>query len=245
MIVLRINWNLDLRSPRPRCLDRDKPAWQAKRRELFSRYTLPSLLAQTEPDWQAWLRCDPALEHLTAPMAADLAGIDRRVRVVYDTPAAMAELAIHHDRVTVGRIDSDDMLHPGALARWSSESPGLVQFGHGYALDHGTGRLYEWNHPSSPFIAEIGWRITESSRIGLTGLPGLGGNHGQVYEVARRIDDARWYLVVVHGINICNSLRARWCNRELLGKERAAVLAEFGIADNHQSSIVDRNVHSR
>lgn len=224
MIVLRINWNVSL-GRRAKDDRRTRLWWQRRRWDLFRRYTLPSLQAQSCGDWQAWLRCDPELSRLTEPMARVLERTEPRCRVVYDTPAAAAELAAARpDPLIFGRLDSDDLLHPQALARWSAESPGLVQFGFGYALDHATGRLFEWNHPSAPFIARVGdWRMLHK------GLPHLGGNHGRAHRIARRIDDGRWYMVVLHGGNLCNVLRAPWLGPQLIDEHRSAVLAEFGM----------------
>jgi len=223
MILLRINWNVPILA-RPNDTRRESPGWQRQRWDLFSRFVLPSLQRQTLTDWQAWLRCDPALRRLTDPMARRLR--DPRVRLIYDTPAACAVLAAQDPlRLVVGRLDSDDLLHPGALARWNQETePGLIQFGHGYALHLPSGRLYEWNHPSAPFIAHVG-----DGRLVAEALPNFGGNHGKVHLKARRIDDARWYMVLLHGTNLCNRLRESWRRRQLTGRERVTVLREFGV----------------
>jgi hypothetical protein len=227
MIVLRINWNVHLTGPAADENRRCDPAWHAQRRDLFLRYTLPSLQRQTEPDWQAWLRYDPALANLTDPLRVELR--EPRVRFICDTPAAIRELARTGPRHLVfGRLDSDDLLHPGALARWSREPPGLVQFAYGYALDVRTGRLYEWDHPSSPFIARVG----DASMLA-GDLPDLGGDHGRVHEIARRIADRRWYMVLLHETNLCNRIDRPWCRREVRGQEKHDLLRDFAISDCH------------
>lgn len=227
MIILRCNWNLDYYW-RPDGVARDD-AWQAYRERIFKQYTLASLQRQTHDDWQVWLRCDITHMPTTELMRCRLG--DNRVRTLYHIHSwAMEkakELWANQERVIFGRIDSDDMLHPEALARLAQETePGLVQFGFGYALDLTTGRLYEWNHPSSPFIAEID--ALDTMRYG---MPELGGNHGRVHRYARRIDDRRWYMVTVHGDNVCNRLPSRWSGAEIDGTERDRVLAEFGVTE--------------
>jgi len=223
MIFLRIHWDL-LLGGRSKDERRKTAEWQAYRLDLFKRFTLPSLQAQSVKDWRAWLRCDPALEPLHGPLR-ELSATDSRVQIVYDANRkAQDAAASRYDKVVFGRIDSDDMLHPEALARWQVEHHGLVQFGDGYGYDPRSGNLLEWNHPSSPFIAEVGdWTILER------GMPGLGGNHGQVYKLAKRIDDARWYMVICHGDNVCNRSGGAWCGRTIEGDERLAVLKTYNI----------------
>ena len=224
MIILRIHWDL-LLGGRSKDERRKTAEWQAYRLDLFKRFTLPSLQAQTAVDWRAWLRCDPELVHLHGPLREMAAG-DARIQIVYNANSEAVLTATERPgRVVFGRIDSDDMLRPDALARWEMEGPGLVQFGDGYGLDPRTGSLWEWNHPSSPFIAEVGdWKMLGH------GMPGLGGNHGQVHKIARRIDDARWYMVLCHGDNVCNRAGGAWCGRPLDGDERDEVLKTFGLA---------------
>lgn len=226
MIIIRVNWNLDyhwrLNSRR-----RESSQWQADRERLFQCTALASLQRQIHQQWRLWLRCDPALHHLTddMPMRCE----DKRVSVTYDIDHTARQCAERYgsdpEGVIFGRLDSDDMLHPGALARWNQEtSPGLIQFGDGYALELPGGRLFEWNHPSSPFIAEIA-----AQRSMRAGVPDLGGNHGQVHQLARSISDRRWYIVTLHGGNVCNSADSRWCGPELTGPARHQVLKEFQV----------------
>lgn len=225
MILLRCNWNLDYywRAGSERRRD---VGWQDARERIFCDYTLPSLQRQTAADWQCWLRCDLDLAPLTRGMEDRLA--EHRVSVEYDIRArsirwARQQWASGSERIIFARIDSDDMLHPEALARLEAETePGLVQFGDGYAWDIREGRLYEWNHPSSPFIAEID--ALETMRYG---CPELGGHHGRVHQFARRIDDKRYYMVMLHDGNVCNGTGSRWLGRELTGVELARVWAEF------------------
>jgi hypothetical protein len=223
MIVVRINWNIPLTGPARNDALRHDPDWPAVRWDLFSRYTLPSLQAQTEPSWQAWLCYDPAIRDPIVDHVRFLA--EPRVRMVHDLPAAARSLAASPPEPLIFmRLDSDDLLHPGALARLCAELPGLVQFGYGYMVHLPGGDVYEWNHPSGPFIARIG-----DSGMCLAGQPDLGGNHMQVRKLARRIADRRWYTVLVHGRNLCNTTERPWVGRQLAGKDRDRVLDEFGV----------------
>ena len=231
LTILRINWDLFLDGP---CAQNDKrlsAEWQAMRLKLFARYTLPSLMRQTHGNWRAWIRCDHELLALHGALH-DLANCDARLRIVYDSDASARDLATHpgpqYDRILFGRIDSDDMLRPDALARWIREAQATgseyVQFGDGYALDPASGRLWEWNHFSPAVLARVCTREQFAQ-----GMPEQGGNHGKVHEFARRVDDGRYYCVTVHGDNLCNKPDSRWVGMEITGPQRTRVLAEFGL----------------
>lgn len=231
LTILRINHDLFLDGPCAKNDKRLRSEWQAYRRSLLRLYTLPSLLAQTHGNWRAWIRCDPDLLDLHGPLH-DLAAMDPRIRIVYDGDAAARDLATHpgdqYDRILYGRIDSDDMLHPRAIERWIREVEATgceyVQMGDGYALQPDTGRLWEWNHFSPAVLARVCARAQFAA-----GLPEQGGNHGKVHEFARRCSDGRWYLVTVHGDNLCNKPNSRWVGREITGPDRERAMREFGL----------------
>jgi len=239
LTILRINWDLFLTGPCAKNDKRLRPEWQAHRLNLFTTYTLPSLIRQTMPNWRAWICCDPDLWPLHGPLADACAG-DVRCRIVYDTTVAardVCEYFPHAQPVLYGRIDSDDMFHPKALARWEAEAARLdrgqefLQFGDGYGIEvttNGeparplTGRIYEWNHFSAAVLARV-CRVADFAG----GPPDLGGNHGKVHEFARRIDDGRYYAIALHGDNLCNQVRSRWVGPEVTGVRLAVVKKEF------------------
>jgi hypothetical protein len=206
MTYLKIRWNVKLYPDGKKGSEkRVCETWQNKRWEMFKNFTMRSLEGQKDQDWQVWLQCDKQLRYLTRDMEKHLKG--SRIKVVYDLKSVCKKVVDKKPKsVIFGRLDSDDMLHEGAVARWAEEkTPGLLQFGFGYVLDFNDGRMREWNHKSASVIARIGdWKMFAK------GVPDLGGVHTWVYKIARRINDFRWYAIGVHGLNLSNNIDTKY-----------------------------------
>lgn len=115
-------------------------AWVARRMELFRRYCLPSMQAQTQPafQWRLYVHkdFDPAV-------ADELRSCDPRIDVTTDERSPLPPTAA--EVVISTRLDSDDALHATALAtieryrsdfldtdRWRQ----MVRLRLGYHVDH-------------------------------------------------------------------------------------------------------------
>lgn len=197
-VLLRVRWDkpwTDVQG-RDRFPERKTAAWQHHRRQLWHRYTLPSLVAQTHTDWEAVLLCDidNRAHH------AELHG--PRCRVVYGGLGATDE------DVLLMRIDSDDILAPEALATLVQAAADLgdktyAQLDTGVAYHVATDTLYQWANPSPPFYGRV-------VRAGST-LPGLG-HHAQVRPECKVIQtDDPMFCVVLHDTNISNCRERAWC----------------------------------
>lgn len=131
------------------CVFRDAtadPAWVARRVELFERYAVPSMRAQTFPDW-TWLvyvheGFDPAI-------AARLEALDARIRVSRDpiTPMPPGFTGI----LATTRLDSDDGYHERAMRvvheyalRFAAGAARTQLLGlrRGYWMDHDRAEAY-------------------------------------------------------------------------------------------------------
>ena len=218
--IIRIRW--DRIWPGPNGEDRF-PArltadWQARRWQLFTSYTLPSLFRLESPDWEAWLLADATNQRFHPAVA------DNRIRFVYDEDSAARALAAP---IFLMRIDSDDMLSPDALGRLLDPTlrQKYAQLGTGVAWCEATQTFHRWINPSPPFYG----RRVEAAELSM-GLPGLG-HHGHARAES---DFIEWveplFCVVLHGANISNSTERAWFDPEALtGAARDVCRRRFGL----------------
>ncbi len=148
-LLVRSYMNEDWPAGRKRYLD---PAWLRYRVQVYLTYTVPSLLRQTDPDFQIWLDCRPGSEGELAPYreAFEQVGVrvtfDRGARFLNALPGSPAE-------VLVTRLDSDDCYAPDAvesIKRLHGERR-ATQFTDGYIFIARTRQAYAMRHRSPPF----------------------------------------------------------------------------------------------
>ena len=236
-VVWSIRWNLPW-DAKPgsdkseRAPERKTREWNDSRINLYERFCQPGLVAQTYGDFEVWLKCDPELKHLTESMSL----ADDRFSVVYmpDIHDKARQKAAEwekegYDKILVCRIDSDDCLHESATADMvkATESMGdkeFVQLDQGLAYDLATKVLRDWDNPSPPFIG----RPVSSLEVIKNGMP-PNFHHGKVRPRCKTIRGQWYYLVICHGANVCNKIRASWAGRELMGDEKVKALNGFRI----------------
>lgn len=122
------------------------PEWVQRRLDLFRRYCLPSLQAQTVQDWTWRLYVHDGFDPADAQALLEM---DRRIVVTADpqSPLTPGETS---DLILSTRVDSDDGLAPGLLERARqvasrldvSQRPAVIQFGSGYYVHHQQRRAY-------------------------------------------------------------------------------------------------------
>ncbi len=191
--------------------------WLESRFEMLKRITLPSLQAQTLPEFDWAILTDPELERDVAGLFRDVATPGRASIVpVGSTEPTVSEEATEslrrgRDRFLVVRLDSDDALAPDALerivaaSRTLGDDEGLINLPSGVVLDWETGRAWKRRFREryqGPFYA-----LTHSNRDRVLFS---GGDHRQARE-GRRIavvPDVSW-LQTVHPGNIDNRLPGR------------------------------------
>lgn len=83
--------------------------WVRKRLDYFHKYTLQSMLNQTEQDFDIWVLCGICHRDITSKY-----NWHPRVKVIYDW-AKQNISKIKDDYLTIARIDSDDLFHKDAL----------------------------------------------------------------------------------------------------------------------------------
>lgn len=117
-------------------------SWIASRWELFERYCLPSVKAQTFAGFVWWIYvhqgCDPAV-------AQRLCGYDHRINVMHTDYRSLPGLG--SGPVVTVRLDSDDALSATALERIVAAAQNrkratLIDLPSGYHVSHGKQRAY-------------------------------------------------------------------------------------------------------
>jgi hypothetical protein len=206
------------------------PRWQARRRELFERYCLPSVARQTVRDF-TWL----FFVYRKLMSKADLEWFqaqDERLRIVFvDDPEssgvpeareAVTRLASKEDWIITTRLDSDDVLHRDHLRKVRVDFTGerkVVEFSQGYYYDILVDDLREVRERQNAFVSVL------EPREGLkTAWAWPHHKIGEENEILY-LDEAGW-IALVHDQNTTTYL---WGDPVAAGRKRA-VLEEFGVA---------------
>lgn len=204
--------------------ERDDSDWYTERFRLWSRYTYPSLLAQTYEDFEAWIIAVADRKEHAQRMRAFMP--DPRFRLVYD-PAEAAGKIRGFDRYVVARIDTDDIYHRDVLRLYVINSADMgdkthIQLADGYLFYEASGQLWDFKNSSPAFFCKvIGPAWCEN------GKPHLG-HHGRIAPVSKRLHGKR-FVVVCHGGNLKNRPRRGRLGKEYAGAERKTIFKEFGI----------------
>lgn len=239
--IVIVQWNLPVggkHAARAEAMRRSR-AWHDTRLALWQRWTLPSLLRQTCPDFEVWLLCDidPSLAWQVRELEATLpdhggAIAGPRFRAVTDW-AGQASL-VHGDGgpVTICRLDSDDMAHPllvGLLDSCGSAAVATgrryVQAAEGYILDVGTRRLRRFVNPSPAFFAGV--FSSAECVAGLPCGPDVCINHSRVAREALRLVGVPLFCVTLSGTNI--SRQAAWAGDLVEGPELERARKDYGL----------------
>jgi len=199
LIVTRFNLRVEGELP-----DRE---WMDHRWDLFDRFTYPSVMAQTNPNfkWVVLFSADTASE--------DLAKIetytDPRFRPAFIARYEWARRAAITSNIEgkpshliMSRLDNDDAIHEDYIEKVQAEFKGqelaFINFPRGYVWDDIYSRLLIIRIPSNPFISWIqkrkGFRLPYSI------------NHRKVSKHGPLIDveaPPAW-LIVAHGRNRLN-----------------------------------------
>jgi hypothetical protein len=226
---LLTRWNL------PGCLSHSSlelvthPRWQARRRELFERYCLPSVARQTVRDF-TWL----FFVYPAAMSEADLEWFraqDERLQIVsVEDPAssgvpeaceAVTRLAADDEWIITTRLDSDDVLHPEHLRRVRVSTCGdrkVVEFEQGFYYDILRDEIRHVRETQNAFVSVLepaervrtawGW---EHHKIG---------DENEIFYL-----DGPGWIALVHDQNTTTYL---WGD-PVWASHKRAVLREFGV----------------
>jgi hypothetical protein len=206
------------------------PRWQARRRELFRRYCLPSVARQSARDFTWLFFVYPkvmAREDMEWMQAQDerlgLVSVeDPESSGVPEAQEAVSRLASDEDWVITTRLDSDDILHRDHLRKVRVDFTGerkVVEFSQGYYYDILVDDLREVRERQNAFVSVL------EPREGLkTAWAWPHHKVGEENEILY-LDEAGW-IALVHDQNTTTYL---WGDPVAAGRKRA-VLEEFGVA---------------
>jgi hypothetical protein len=194
---------------------RNRPGWLAERFDLFERYCLPSIAAQTSAafDWIIYFdenTPEPFRERIAACQQAFAfhayftglfpgSGWARSVREV---------LGIDSGLLLTTRLDNDDALASDFVERLHAAvvagglAPGSWNFTNGFVV--GSSRAYALAHPANAFFSWL-----EPAGPAMRTAPSIMhldiADHGPVFQIA---GPGAW-AQMVHGGNVSNKLRGR------------------------------------
>lgn len=210
-------------------------AWLARRFDLFERYCLPSLMAQTDQEFLWFV----FFSHRTPqPFMDRIRGIQERFPPF--VPCFLQDFEQQGARyrseveqrlgpedafVITGRIDNDDAFHRTFVERlrkeFRSSDDEYVNFTRGLQLDAERGVLVDVRRPSNAFVVRM-----ERVRNGSVGtVLEVMHHHAQDTGLLRNVEAEPLWLQLIHGANMENGLRSA---RVRFGVD---LRAEFGIVD--------------
>jgi hypothetical protein len=184
--------------------------WLDHRFDLFERFCLPSVAAQTCRDFRWLVFFDPD----TPPHARERVERCRSAfpfEAVFTTDSALIDEVRARAGATgtlvTTRLDNDDSLHREALARVQARLPvrelSLVNFREGYYA--GPSRLVRVRHPCNMFISMLEPAGPEPFRTVWCREHGRLGELGPVHQ----IDDIPGWMARIHDRNLSNALPER------------------------------------
>lgn len=187
-------------------------SWLDRRLHLFERLALPAIRGQ---DYQDFLWILLASDETPEPYRARMLSYAESDRVVVQFVGEYSEALpgkIVREYITPGikslltsRIDNDDVVSPEFLGRLRVEAGNhsccFINWDRGYRYDLRTGRLYEYDHDSNPFIS-----LLEPLSEGSAPLTVLGLSHTTASSrfPIHHIVGARSWVQVLHEGNMSN-----------------------------------------
>lgn len=186
------------------------PRWLERRLELFRLFCLPSVLAQSAPEFRWLVFIDPETPERWRRELRSLSGDGRLIPAEApdgsqaDFQAAVAgRLSPDATHVITTRVDSDDGLALDSVERvqgaFSGQDCQFLRFGTGFVLDGA--KLYLIEREDGPFVSLV------ERAAGLRTV--LCGHHEFLREVGpvRFLEGPPAWLQVVHGGNLKNRRR--------------------------------------
>jgi hypothetical protein len=199
------------------------PEWLEERFDLFERFCLPSIVAQTCQDFTWIVKYDGKgtpqkfinrlLEHEAA-----VPNMRLEPRAISFRMAIARILGERRCRLLTTRLDNDDAFHRTALERVQREAGDdgveFLNFPFGYSLSYPEGEVRLFEYHSNPFVSLV------EDYTGEEPLTACCTSSGQVSEVAplRQLDPEPSWIQVVHGRNAVNILQGELCEPPALGE---------------------------
>lgn len=126
-------------------------AWTRNRVKIWERFTLRSILSQSEVDWCYVVLLDPELKSITEPLLSRLN--DPRVIYCYEDDPTLKQLR-EYDEIVLALIDGDDMYSHQAGRLMMACPDEWMYFKRGFAVDILSGNAWYYDTiGSGPFFA--------------------------------------------------------------------------------------------
>jgi Putative rhamnosyl transferase len=199
-------------------------AWLQRRLDLFLRFCLPSVAAQTREDFVWLVFCD---ELTDAEILAELRAAERRLPAMRVAVTDLFHDPHHHvcslldpgtEVLITTRVDSDDAIADRYLEavreyavpfHRSAHPDLLLNFPRGYRRDEGAGRLYEARMHASPFhsLFERPGRGPVATAIQPLNTA-LYDQHATLHRqrFTHQDDSMHGWIQVLHGGNVANQI---------------------------------------
>lgn len=219
LLLTRFN----VRSPGKEQVFRARPDWLQGRFELFERYCLPSVLAQTEKNFKWLIFFDTGTPKMHKDWLSELHLKNPWIKIIYIDEWVWENVKACIDGVRdcsreyllTTRLDNDDAIHPRFMETIQSQpGPGsdcYFNFHSGLVLNNGVG--FAHTHRSNAFLSRLeratGYRTAWE------------GDHTKVIKQHQvvQLDLPYAWVQVVHGENVSNKIRgykvgpSRWYNQ--------------------------------
>lgn len=135
--------------------------WLDYRLELFRRYTLRSLLYQTDGSFRVWMTCLKQSESVLAPKIEAMREKDPAMDVVdfvFDEAFACSRIERNPKPLYFLKLDSDDLYHRNTIMKTKEildplDGVSMVMFCDGYIYDIRTKKMMTFTQWSPPNIA--------------------------------------------------------------------------------------------
>lgn len=145
----------------PRCRY-ERPGWVDYRMELFQKYCLPSVLAQTDDNFDWWFVVNPGFPGLARRHIEVLTKYGKLLEITAPWEEKQPEIGhalsgrYNNEWVCSTRLDSDDMLHKDFMTQLkahATKGEQFISFSMGYMVKDGKAhiRRYEVN----PFMSYV------------------------------------------------------------------------------------------
>jgi len=195
-------------------------SWMDKRLSLFENYCLPSMQNQSCLDFKWIIAFDESTEPRHRKIIDLYPKRFDRIIVVYTTEEKFVNdqkriMGTQFKHLMTTRLDTDDALHEQAIRSlqdlFDEQTFEFLNFRHGFQYDLKSGQLFFGFGESSPFMTLV--EKNEGDLKTVWTEPHQ--NIHQKYK-AKQVRDKRYWLQIVHDLNLLNQITSKYSVRSLL-----------------------------
>ena len=222
-----------------------RPGWMAHRIDLFEKYCLPSVQAQTNQDfcWLIYLDRETSPEHLDR--LKQLTDESAQIEFVFtsggsDLDAAndiSQRLKADAKQVLTTRLDNDDMLHREFVDDLHRQvhlcNAKIVMLNFAEGLGYRNGRVYRHRHASNAFISRL--EPAGDMRTVLAQRHETWASSTPVFQLG---DEPRW-IQVLHEENLSNRVKGPQVSQKLLS---GFIFSSTSLAEDSRLRILVHNI---